>query len=662
MTHSLDLKKLRLTADTVRTLAMDAVQKSGNGHPGMPMGMADAAVTLWSQFLKHDPKHPDWADRDRFILSAGHGSMLLYALLHLSGYDLSLDDIKDLRQWGSKTPGHPEFGHTVGVETTTGPLGQGISTAVGFAMAERWLAAKFNTEAFSAIDHKTYVIASDGDLQEGVAHEASALAGHLGLGKLIVLWDNNNISIDGPTSKSFTENIHQRYRAYGWHTVAAYGHDPAQVAAAIKEAQSVTDKPTLIAVSTTIGFGSPNKGGTSGIHGSALGAEEVALTKKALGWPEDAFFHVPDEALDVMGASGKAGAKTRSNWEAEFAKYEKANPELASAYKAAMSGELDVNWDEILPTFEGAGPMATRAASGKVLAAISPSIPALLGGSADLTGSVKTHVNGDAGLTADDFSGRYVYYGIREHGMAAIMNGMSLHGGVRPYGGTFFVFSDYLRPAMRLSALMNQGVIYVLTHDSIGLGEDGPTHQPIEHLAACRAMPNLTVIRPANGKETAIAWRQAVERTSSPTALVLSRQNTNAIEHDVSGAMQGGYVLSDAADAKAIIIGTGTEIDVALAAQATLAEKGIATRVVSMPSWEIFEEQDDAYKASVLPAEMTARVSVEAGSTFGWGKYVGNSGASVGIDHFGGSAPAQTLYEKFGITADNVVAAVEKQI
>lgn len=651
----------RLAANTIRFLAAEGVQKANSGHPGMPMGMADTAVSLWHDFLKHNPQDPTWVNRDRFILSAGHGSMLLYSLLHLSGYDLPLEQLQQFRQWGSQTPGHPEQGHTPGVETTTGPLGQGFSTAVGMAIAEQWLAAQFNKAEFPLVDHYTYVIASDGDLQEGISHEAASLAGHLGLGKLIVLYDDNNISIDGPTSLSFTEDVRQRFAAYGWHTAVVDGLDNTAVGEAIRQARAVSDQPSLIACQTIIGYGSPNKANTAGIHGSPMGQAEIELTKEALGWPLDKPpFYVPDEVRAYMDATER-GAAQQALWEDLFTNYRAQYPAEAVQLEQMLSGDLPVGWENHLPQFEAGSSLATRAASGKVLAGIVPHIPAMLGGSADLTGSNKTDVKGTGHLSAEDFHGRYLYYGVREHGMAAIMNGLALHGGVIPYGGTFLVFADYMRGAMRLSALMHQRVIYVLTHDSIGLGEDGPTHQPIEHLLSLRAMPNMWVFRPAEANETAVAWQVALERLDGPTALILTRQNLPTLPAEVTaGAHRGGYIVSPAADGaepQVLLLATGSEVEIAMQAQTLLAAEGIVAQVVSLPCWELFATQPQAYRDEVLPPHIGARVAIEAGVTLGWERFVGSHGRVIGLDHFGASAPYEELYERFGLTPTAVVEA-----
>ena len=652
-----NLELHRQAASTIRGLTMDAVQKAGEGHPGMPMGTADIAVVLWTQFLRHNPQNPHWPDRDRFVLSAGHGSMLLYSLLHLSGYDLPLEELKNFRQWDSKTPGHPEYGHTVGVETTTGPLGQGITNAVGMALAERWLAARFNRPGYDIVNHHTYVIAGDGDLMEGVSQEAASLAGHLGLGKLIVMYDDNHITIDGTTDIAFTEDVMARFTAYGWHTQKVDGHDPLAVKAAIETAKAEGERPSIIACRTHIGFGSPNKQDTSGVHGSALGEVEVALTKEALDWPTEPLFYIPDEARDFLHRDGRFEDEWKKVWQG----YQAAFPEDAARFHQFLSGELPTNWDEILPTFEAGKSLATRAASGQVLNAIAPYVPYLLGGSADLTGSNNTDIKGEAALTKDDFSGRYIHFGVREHAMGGMLNGMALHGGIRPYGGTFLVFSDYMRGSVRLAALMGLPVIYVFTHDSIGLGTDGPTHQPIEHVMSLRAMPNMTVIRPADAAETAVAWQSALEHKSGPTSLILTRQGVPNLDHskyaDASGAAKGAYVLSDAANPQVLLLATGSEVQIALEAQNQLAEKGVAARVVSMPSWEIFAAQDAAYQESVLPKAITARVSIEAGVTLGWERYLGLEGKAIGLNRYGASAPYKAIYQGLGITAEAMVEA-----
>jgi transketolase len=657
---------LRLAADTVRALAMDAVQAAGSGHPGMPMGMADAAVILWTRFLKHNPADPAWPDRDRFVLSAGHGSMLLYSLLHLTGYDLPSEELRAFRQWGSRTPGHPEHGVTPGVETTTGPLGQGIANAVGMALAERWLAARFNRPEFEIVNHHTYVIASDGDLMEGLSHEACSLAGHLGLGKLILLYDDNGITIDGPTSLCFSEDLLLRFAAYGWRIQRVDGHDPRAVEAAIASAQDKTARPSFIACNTHIGFGSPNRQDTNKAHGEPLGAQEVRLTKQRLGWPLDPPFFVPDEVREFMGRTRPIGAAAHADWKTLFFRYGQAYPELAEAFNRAMQGELPAGWDRDVPSFPSDRPLATRAASGVVLEAIARHLPTLVGGSADLTPSNHTLPKGESSWTREDFSGRYVRFGVREHGMGGILNGLALHGGIRPYGGTFLVFSDYMRPPIRLAAMMELPVIFVFTHDSIGLGEDGPTHQPIEHLAGLRTIPNLVVIRPADATETAEAWRTALTRRQGPTALILTRQAVPVLDRDrhdaAAGVARGAYILADVPDPQVILIGSGSELHVSLAAQGLLAAKGLRARVVSMPSPEIFEQQPAAYRGEVLPSQVRARVAVEAGATMAWRRYVGLDGEVVGLDHFGASAPYQELYRRFGLTPEAVATAAVRSL
>ena len=648
----------RLAANTLRTLAMDGVQKANSGHPGMPMGMADVATVLFTEFLKFDPKSPSWLDRDRFVLSAGHGSMLLYGLLHLTGYDLALDELKSFRQWGSRTPGHPEHGLTPGVEVTTGPLGQGVSTAVGLALAERMLAARFNREGHEIVDHFTYAIASDGDLMEGVSHEACALAAHLRLGKLVVLYDDNGISIDGPTSLSFSEDVPARFAAYGWHVQRVDGHDPEAVSAAIAAAKAEGGKPSLVACRTHIGFGSPNRQDTSKAHGEPLGADEVRLTKEKLGWPVDAQFLVPDEVRAFFGAAAEKGAKAEGEWHARLAAYRAAHPDLAAELDLFAEGKLPEGWEAKLPSFPAEKPLATRQASGTVLDALVPAIPTLVGGSADLTPSNNTRSKAAVDVKPGEYAGSYLRFGIREHGMGAILNGLALHG-FRPFGGTFLVFADYMKGAIRLAALMEQAPVYVFTHDSIGLGEDGPTHQPVEQLASLRATPNLLVYRPADANETAAGWRLALGRSHGPTALALTRQGLPVLPPN-DGALRGGYVVSDADGFRAILIGSGSELHVALAAQNLLAAEGIPARVVSMPSPGLFLAQDEAWREGVLPSACRARVAVEAASTLSWGGIVGLDGVVVGLDRFGASAPCQTVYEKLGLTAEAVAQAARR--
>jgi len=650
-----------LVVNTIKTLAMDAVQAANSGHPGMPMGTADAASVLWRQFLTVDPSAPDFVDRDRFILSAGHGSMLLYALLHLSGHDLSLDELRNFRQMGSKTPGHPEVGLTAGVETTTGPLGQGVANGVGMAMAEAYLAATFNRPGFTLVDHMVYGICSDGDLQEGISHEAASLAGHLGLGKLVFLWDDNRISIDGSTDLSFTEDVAMRFEAYGWQVLKADGHDHASVASAIEAGRSETARPTLICTRTHIGHGSPNKQDTAGSHGAPLGEEEIRLTKEAIGWPFTEAFHVPGDvygAFDEMKARGQA---RKAKWEEAFRGYQAAHPELAAQWEAIHSGDgLPTDIESMLPSWSADAKEATRASSGKVINSLAEHVPMLWGGSADLSGSNKTYVNGAPAFQRDTPNGRNLHYGVREHAMGAAMNGMALHGPIIPYGGTFLTFSDYMRPSMRLAALMHQRAIYVMTHDSIFLGEDGPTHQSVEHAMALRQIPGLHVMRPADGRETAAAWLAAMRRTDGPTALLLTRQGLPQLPGTsaaIEGFEKGAYIVQGDLDATPdiILIGTGSELHLCTQAAQALEQSGVRTRVVSMASMARFEAQSDAYRDSVLPKACPVRLSVEAGRTKGWETYVGAFGGSVGVDRFGESAPAAELAKFFGISLDNVL-------
>ncbi|MCB0156016.1 MAG: transketolase [Anaerolineae bacterium] len=652
----------QLCVDTIRTLSIDGVQKANSGHPGMPMGMADAAYVLWTQFLRHNPKNPDWPDRDRFVLSAGHGSMLLYSLLHLTGYDLPLEQLKQFRQWGSLTPGHPEYGLTPGVETTTGPLGQGFANGVGMAIAEAFLAATFNKAGHDLVNHTTYAIVSDGDLMEGISHEAASLAGHLKLGKLIYLYDDNHISIDGSTDLAFTENRMQRFEAYGWHTQQIDGHDRAAIAEAIKAAQAVTDKPSIIACRTIIGFGSPHKADTAEVHGSPLGPDEVRLTKEAYGWDPDQQFYIPDEALAHFRQAVTAGAAWEAEWKGRVEAYSQSFATEAEQFKRFLSGELPEGWDEALPVFPAdAKGMATRAASGKVLNTIAPIIPNLIGGSADLAPSNNTFLKGYDVFGSESFAGRNFHFGVREHGMGGILNGMAFHGGVFPYGGTFLIFSDYNRPAIRVAALSHLPSIFVFTHDSIGLGEDGPTHQPIEHLAALRAIPNLTVLRPADANETAQAWKIALEKRDGPVALVLTRQNLPVYDRsqmgDAAGVAKGAYVLldTDRVYPDVILMSTGSEVQLAVEAYYKLTEQGIGVRVVSMPSWELFAKQSEEYQASVLPPTVKARVAIEAAVPLGWERWVGQHGSIIALDRFGASAPYKVIYEQLGFTVDRVV-------
>jgi len=663
-----DQKQLdTLCINTIRTLAMDGVQKANSGHPGAPMGMAPMAYTIWTRFLKHNPKNPRWANRDRFVLSGGHASMLIYSLLHLTGYDLPLEELQQFRQWGSKTPGHPEYGHTPGLETTTGPLGQGFAMSVGMAMAERIMAEHFNRPEHDIVDHYTYVTVGDGDLMEGVAAEAASLAGHLHLGKLTCFYDDNSITIDGSTDLAFTEDVGKRFEAYGWHVRRIeHGDDPQVIASAIEAAQKETSRPSLLCIKTHIAHGSPNKQDTHGAHGAPLGEEEIKLTKQALGWPSLEPFFIPEDALAHFRKCVTQGAELENAWNEKFDAYAKAYPKLAKEWEHRLSGTLPEGWEETLPDFSETTAVATRSASGEVLNAIAEAIPALIGGSADLAPSNNTYLKAFSDIQANDFKGRNIRYGVREHAMGAIMNGLTLYGSFIPYGGTFLVFADYVRPAIRLVALMKQQVVYVFTHDSIGLGEDGPTHQPIEQLASLRVMPNLVVLRPADATETAAAWKVALERKDGPTALALSRQKLPTIDRSQAPSAdmvaKGAYVVSEAKDGKAalILIASGSEVGLAMEAQKKLEAKGTATRVVSMPSWELFDEQPQEYKDEVLPPDVTARLSIEAGSPVGWEKYVGDKGDIVGITTFGASAPANIMFEKYGFTVSNVVKLASK--
>lgn len=664
----------QLCVNTIRVLSIDAIQKANSGHPGLPLGAAPMAYVLWTRHLKHDPACPTWRDRDRFVLSGGHGSMLLFSLLHLTGYDVTLDDLKAFRQWQSKTPGHPEYGLTPGVETTTGPLGQGFATAVGMAMAEAHLAARYNTDHHKIVDHFTYVLASDGDMMEGVASEAASIAGHLKLGKLICLYDSNDISLAGGTALCFTEDVGKRFEAYGWQVLHVRdGNDLEAIDAAIGAARSDLTRPSLIIVKTVIGYGSPNKANTSEVHGAPLGKEEVAATKLALGFPADRDFYIPDEALACFREAIVKGKSARERWESLVQEWCQANPGLASMWDDAVTGRLPSGWDAGIPTFGPADAAATRATSGKVLNAIAANYPALVGGSADLNPSTNTALKGLGDFESPDrpagvqgavggpwgYEGRNVHWGVREHAMAAAANGMALHGGVRPFVATFFNFADYLKPALRLSALMELPVIYVFTHDSIALGEDGPTHQPIEQLAMLRATPHVLTIRPCDANEVAEAWRVACEHRSGPVAIVLTRQKVPSFDRTVygpaSGLRRGAYVLADAPSGKpdVVLLATGSEVALAMGARDLLAQRSIQARVVSMPCWELFDAQDGAYRDSVLIPGVP-KLAVEAAAPLGWHRYTGSDGDVVGLERFGASAPAEKLLEEFGFTPANI--------
>ncbi len=658
-----------LCINTIRTLSMDGVQKANSGHPGMPMGMAAAAYILWTRIMRHNPHNPNWPNRDRFILSAGHGSMLLYSLLHLTGYDLPLEELKRFRQWNSKTPGHPEYDEIPGVEVTTGPLGQGFGNGVGMAIAGRHLASRLNTPECPVVDHFIYAIVSDGDLMEGVSSEAASMAGHLKLGNLIYLYDDNHITIEGNTSLAFTEDVARRFEAYGWHVQKIDGNDLKAIEEALRAAQAVTDRPSIICLRTHIGFGSPNKQDTAEAHGSPLGEAEVRLTKQNLGWPADKSFFIPPEALQVFRGCVAKGENLEAQWQGVLRQFSAAHPDRFQEWQLLMNGGLREGWENLIPAFTGeAKPMATREASGKILAALFPVVPGLIGGSADLAPSTSTYVKGFGDFEAETRSGRNFHFGIREHGMGAALNGMALHGGVIPFGATFLVFSDYMRPSVRLAAMMKLHVIYVWTHDSIGLGEDGPTHQPVEHLAALRTIPGLTLIRPSDATETAEAWRAALRHTNGPVALALTRQKLPIIDRSryapATGLIRGAYVLADADGGKpdVVVVATGSEVIPALGARDLLQAKGIKTRIVSMPSWEFFAAQDSAYRESVIPKAAKLRVSVEAAVTFGWQRWVGEDGLSIGLDRFGASAPYETLMKEFGFTADGIVDRILKRL
>jgi transketolase len=665
----------QLCINTIRTLAIDAVQKANSGHPGLPLGAAPMAYVLWTRFMRYNPKNPKWHNRDRFLLSAGHGCMLLYALLHLTGYDLSLDEIKNFRQWGSKTPGHPEYGLAPGVEITTGPLGQGFANGVGMAMGGAHLAAKFNQKDFPLIDHYVYAIVSDGDLMEGVASEAASLAGHLKLGKVIYLYDDNHVTIEGFTDLAFSEEVPKRFESYGWHTsTVADGNDLAAIESAIRDAQSVADRPSLISVKTTIGYGMPTAG-TRKAHSDAPGEDAVKETKRHLGWPEDKQFYIPEEALAHFRRGIERGAKYEKEWGELVTEYAKKHQDLGKLWQQTMNGELPADWEQHLPSFADAEPIATRVASGKVINALAPHMPMLIGGSADLGVSNNTDIKDGGSFEAGGYDGRIIHFGVREHAMGATMTGMSLNGGLIPFGGTFLTFSDYMRPAIRLACLSEIQVIYVFTHDSVGLGEDGPTHQPIEHLAALRAIPHLFVIRPADVHEVREAWRLAILRRTAPTALALTRQKVPLIDRktfaSADGLRRGAYVLAEAEGVssgsggdriedstelpKLILIATGSEVSLALEAREQLQKGGIATRVVSMPCVELFEEQSQDYRDEVLPPSVTARLSIEAGVGQGWDRYVGAKGDKICLERFGASAPGEVALKNLGFNVDNVV-------
>ena len=674
-----------LCIDTIRVLSIDAVEQAASGHPGMPMGAAAMAYVLWTRHLRHDPAQPKWVDRDRFVLSAGHGSMLLYSLLFLTGYDLTLDDLKHFRRWGSRTPGHPERGSSAGVEVTTGPLGQGFGNAVGMAIAERWLAATFNRPGHPIVEHRTYVIASDGDLMEGVAAEAASLAGDLHLGRLIVLYDANRITLSATTNVTFSEDVGARFVAYGWHVQHVDGMDVAAVDAALGTARTEENRPSLIVARTHIGFGSPHKQDTFQAHGEPLGKEEARLTKRAYGWPEDRTFYVPEEAQREFDKVGARGAAWRRAWQQAMDSYHAAESELAGEFDRAMAGQLSPHWDARLPSYTSRdGAVATRDAGGKVVEALAESVPTLVGGSADLDPSTRTMLKekGDFESAAGPedgqtpptqgaagggwgYAGRNIHFGIREHAMTAMLTGMAHHGGVVPFGATFLTFSDYMRPGIRLAALSAAHVIYVWTHDSIALGEDGPTHQPVEQLASLRAMPNMLVLRPADANETVEAWRIAMQHTAGPVGLVLTRQKIPVLDRTTlapaAGTAHGAYVLVDAGEGvpELILIATGSEVSLALAAHRQLAGEGIRSRVVSMPSWELFEAQSAEYRQAVLPSAVHARVSVEAASPFGWERYVGPGGAIIGVDRFGASAPGPEVMARYGFTVEHVVATAK---
>lgn len=656
-----------LCINTIRFLSVDAVQKANSGHPGMPMEAASIAYVLWTRFLRHNPGNPDWPKRDRFVLSAGHGSMLLYSLLYLTGYGVSIDDIKNFRQWGSITPGHPEHGHTPGVEATTGPLGQGFGNGVGMAMAERFLSSLYNRPGHDIFGYNIYSLCSDGDMMEGISSEAASLAGHLGLGNLIYIYLDNRITIEGETSLAFSEDVGSRFRGYDWHVQRIEGNNLREIEDAITVAREEQNRPSLIIARTHIGYGSPNRQDTAAAHGAPLGEEEVRLTKRNLGWPEEPAFLVPREALDHFRKVLERGKALEEEWKKRFERYSREYPDLAGEWKISLERGLPEDWKEFIPSFTASqGRMATREASGKVLNALAPKVPTLFGGSADLAPSCDTHLKDMGDFSSKDYSGRNIHFGVREHAMGAILNGMALNKGIIPYGATFLVFSDYMRPSIRMAALMGLRVIYVFTHDSIGLGEDGPTHQPVEHLAALRAIPNLLVMRPSDAAETAVAWEVALERRDGPSALILTRQKVPILDRTLLAPAEmlakGGYILSDAEDPQMIIIATGSEVSLALEAQKRLSDTGTRARVVSMPSMELFEMQPEDYRNLVLPSDIRARLAIEAASPFGWHRYVGTQGEIMGVTTFGASAPGDVLMEKYGFNIENVVLRARRLV
>jgi transketolase len=657
----------QLSINTIRTLTIDAVQKANSGHPGMPLGMAPIAYALYYKTMKHNPANPKWINRDRFVLSAGHGSMLLYSILHLSGYKVSLDDLKNFRQWNSITPGHPELGHTPGVETTTGPLGQGFATAVGMAIARDYLAEFFNKDDIKIIDHAIIGICSDGDLMEGISHEAASLAGHLKLSKLLFFYDDNNITIDGKTDITFSDDVARRFEAYGWQVLTILDvNNSDQVDRAIKLCRTTCDKPTLVITKTHIGYGSPNKQDKSSSHGAPLGEEEVKLTKRNLGMPEDKIFYVPDEVYSHFKGIAECGQEAEDLWNHTLNEYRLKYPKEYALFESVMNYKFDEEWLNHLPKFDDLSEkIATRVASGKVLNAATIDIPGLIGGSADLNESNMTHIKSSKSFSAEDKKGKNIHFGIREHAMGAVLNGMAIYGGIIPFGATFLIFSDYMRPAIRLAALMKQKVIYVFTHDSIGLGEDGPTHQPIEQIASLRAIPNLVVIRPADANETVEAWKYAINHKGGPVALILTRQKLSIIDQNKYGSAKGlqfgAYVVKDSGkNPDILLIATGSEVSLSLKATEQLESEGMNVRVISFPSWEIFEQQSDEYKKKIFPAEIKARVSVEMGVGMGWQKYVGDLGDVISIETFGASAPDNVLYEKYGFTVENVVTTSKR--